>query len=118
LDVARAGFLIPERLAECADVHSEIPRPDHQAAPYPRGQFAMADDLAGAIHQHDEDVERAIAEEHRHAIPLEATRGRGQPEWPERKGLVVRTVHEAHSTPVGAGSYPYVFSEEKPPSGV
>ena len=56
---------------------------DRHVGPDPGEQIGLADDLAGAFGEGDEDVESAAADVNRYAIPFQQPFVREQPECAE-----------------------------------
>jgi hypothetical protein len=69
--VSGARRTITERLAKRGDLKPEGSFIDSAIWPYPFEQFALADNLTGAFHQNNENVERSSAEMKRSLGPLE-----------------------------------------------
>src|SRR5262249_48045453 len=61
-DVALAVAAVAERLAQCRDMDPQGALLDDRVGPGARDQFVLADRLAGAFGQRDQDVQRPAAE--------------------------------------------------------
>jgi hypothetical protein len=83
-DVTCAVLSVAERLAQAGDGKAQAALLHGHIGPYPRQQVGLADDLVGAGHQRNEDVERAGAELYRDAFPGEKALVHDQAKRPER----------------------------------
>jgi hypothetical protein len=89
LNVAHTLFAVGECFAQRAHVDTEIAGADHQITPDVRDQLLVTDDRAGALDQHDQDIERAVSEIERRAVAFEQALRRREPERSERRGPAV-----------------------------
>ena len=61
-DIATAATAVAEPAPEGTDLEFEIAVLDKNAGPDPRDQLVLANHVAGALGQRDQDIERAAAE--------------------------------------------------------
>ena len=82
-DVAGTRSSVAQCLAQRCHVEAQAAFVDRHVGPDPGEQIGLADDLAGAFGEGDEDVESAAADVNRYAIAFEQPFVREQPEWAE-----------------------------------
>jgi hypothetical protein len=75
-DVPFVTIAIAKRLAKAGHVNPEVTGVHDQAAPHMRDQFPLADDLASALDQYHQNVERTIAQRERDAVFFEGASSR------------------------------------------
>ena len=88
--ISGAGLAVAQRLAKRSDMDSQAALIDRDPGPDPRHQVVLADDLAGLLDQHDENVERASAERKRPPRPLDKPLRHMQPERTEQDDFIRR----------------------------
>ena len=70
------------------DLHAEICFKDRYIRPSARDQLVVADDLAGTLHQGNQEIERAPAQMYRLVGPLELPAGHKQTKRTKGKGFL------------------------------
>ncbi|HVM97567.1 MAG TPA: hypothetical protein VMT89_14320, partial [Candidatus Acidoferrales bacterium] len=76
---------ISENSAQCRDVNPDARFFDERIRPNSRDQLFLADKIAGALDQSDEDEKRAAAQTNGLPVLEKQALRREEAEWPERK---------------------------------